>query len=399
MTKKLYHVDQYLTTFAATVLARVEVAGKPGLILDQTAFYPTSGGQPHDLGTLNDTPVLDVIENDASQIIHVLAQPLPESSVEGRIDWARRFDHIQQHTGQHLLSQAFIRICGAETVSFHLSPDVSTIDVNQPGIGEQMVNAVEELANQIIYENRAVMAHVVQKEEVARFPVRKMPVVEDNIRIIEIKDFDFSPCGGTHCAHVGELGMIKIRKWEAYKGGARIQFVCGRRALRDYRQKTVVLKQLTEMFSSGETDLPPNLGKFQEELKTLRREAAALTKQLLEYEALALVNEREQCGGWLVLKKIFAERNPNDLKILAYNVLAHSPDTIVLFGSTTEGKAALVFVRSEGVPADMNRLMKTACAVINGKGGGQPHQAQGGGANAAQLAEALQRANEAILGN
>lgn len=396
MTRKLYHIDQYLTTFSSAVVERIDVEGRPAIILEQTAFYPTSGGQPHDTGTLNNTQVIDVIENENHQIIHLLEKPIEEELVGGCIDWKRRFDHMQQHTGQHLLSQACIKICDAETLSFHLGEEVSTIDVNHSGIGEYEVNAVEELANRIIYENREIVAHFVNKEETHKFPVRKLPTVERNIRIIEIKDFDFSPCGGTHCSHTGEIGMVKVRKWERYKGGTRIQFICGWRALQDYQQKTTVLKHLTEMLSSGEPDLPQNVGKLQEEAKSLRREYATLTKHLLEYEAKALLAERETFGDFSVLLKAFDNRHPKDLRILANKILEHSPSTIVLFGGKAEAKASLIFLRSEGLPFDMNQLMKTACAVINGKGGGQPQQAQGGGTEVEKLEEALQCAKDAI---
>jgi alanyl-tRNA synthetase len=373
------------------------MAGKPAIILEQTAFYPTSGGQPHDTGTLNSVHVIDVIENENRQIIHLLEKPIEENLVGGCIDWKRRFDHMQQHTGQHLLSQACIKVCDAETVSFHLGEDVSTIDVNHSGIGEHEVNAVEELANWIIYENREVVAHFVNKEEAHKFPVRKVPTVEENIRIVEIKDFDYSPCGGTHCSHTGEIGMIKVRRWERYKGGTRIQFVCGWRALQGYQQKTTILKHLTEMLSSGEPDLPQNVGKLQEEAKSLRREYANLTKYLLDYEAKVLLAERETFGDFSVLIKIFENRHPKDLRILANKILEYSPSTIVLFGGKAEGKASLIFLRSEELSVDMNQLMKTACAVINGKGGGQPHQAQGGGTEVEKLAKALQHAKDAIL--
>jgi alanyl-tRNA synthetase len=396
MTRKLYHENQYLQAFSSAVVERVEIDGKPGLILEQTAFYPTSGGQPHDLGTLNHVQIIDVIEDEQNRIIHILEKPIQASSVEGQIDWQRRFDHIQQHSGQHLLSQAFIEICRAETVSFHLGEEASSIDVNQAGLDEPTIHAVETLANQITYENRAVIAHLVTKDEVQRFPVRKPPTVEGQIRIVEIKDFDFSPCGGTHCSRTGELGMIKVRKWENYKGGARIHFVCGWRALQDYQQKTIVLRQLSELLSSGESDLPSNFRKLQEELKTLRRESVNLTKQLLDYEAQAVATECEKHGDFAILQKIFPDRTPKDLKLLASKVLEQSPNTVVLFGGTAEGKASLVFLRSKELMFDMNQIMKTACAVINGRGGGQPDQAQGGGPEVAKLAEALQRAKESL---
>ena len=397
MTRKLYHENSYQQTFSSVVVEPTEFDGKPAIILEQTAFYPTSGGQPHDTGTLNNIAVVDVVEDDRHQLIHILKKPLNEFSVEGMINWKRRFDHMQQHTGQHLLSQVFIKMCDAETVSFHLGEESSTIDVNASGLSAETLASVEDFANQVIHENREVLAHVVTKDELHRFPVRKLPTVEENIRIIEIKDFDYSPCGGTHCARTGEIGMIKIRRLENYKGGTRIHFVCGWRALRDYQQKTDVLRQLSEAMSSGEAELPQNLEKLQEEAKTLRREVNYQTQQLLEFEAQALLSEREQVGEFSLLQKMFQDRNPKDLKVLATKILESSPDTVLLFGGTLEGKASLLFQCSENLPLNMGQLMKNACAVISGRGGGRPQQAQGGGTEVEKLEEALQRARDAIL--
>ncbi len=397
MTRKLYHHNQYQRTFSSVVVEAREIDGKFGVILEQTAFYPTSGGQPHDTGTLNGVPVIDVIEDDQQQIIHLLAQPLRTGSVEGQINWERRFDHIQQHTGQHLLSQAFMQTCNAETVSFHLGEESSTIDLNVPGIEPETLIAVEGLANRIIYENRDVLAHVVTKDELERFPVRKPPTVDENIRILEIKDFDYSPCGGTHCSKTGEIGVIKITKAENYKGGLRIHFLCGARALRDYQQKTIVVKQLSEIMSSGEADLPANVEKLQEDAKNLRREYHHLTQQLLEYEANTLAAERERCGEIWVLTRLFEDRNPKDLKILAAKILEQSPETVVLFGATFEGKATLIFQRSPELSLHIGQLMQTACHIINGRGGGQPQQAQGGGTDTSKLEEALRHAKESLI--
>ncbi len=397
MTQKLFHKDQYLQTFSSVVVEAMEVNGEPGVILEQTAFYPNSGGQPHDTGTLNDIGVVNVIEDEQQQIVHLLEKPMSALRVEGRINWERRFDHIQQHTGQHLLSQAFIQVCDAETISFHLGEESSTIDIHKAGLEAETVKSAESLANQIIYENREIAAHFVSKEEAQRFPVRKLPTVEENIRIIEIKDFDFSPCGGTHCSRSGEIGMAKIKRFENYKGGARIHFVCGWRALRDYQQKAETLRQISEVMSSGESELPQNVGKLQEEAKTLRREQNHLTRQLFEYEAKALLAEREKSGDIYILKKIFENRKPKDMKNLAMKVLEHASNTVILFGGKLEEKASLLFLRSEDICFDMGQLMKTACGVINGRGGGQAHQAQGGGTEVEKLEEALQRARDAVL--
>ncbi len=394
MTRKLYHENPYLHTFSSAVVEGVDIDGKPGVILEQTAFYPTSGGQPCDTGTLNDVAVIEVLEDAEHRIIHLLEKPLEDSQVEGQIHWERRFDHMQQHTGQHLLSQAFIKICDAETISFHLGAESSTIDLNRSGLDAAMVQAAEHFANRHIYENRDVLAHIVNKDELHRLPVRKLPTVEDNIRIIEIKDCDYSPCGGTHCTRTGEIGMIKITRVDHYKSGRRVHFLCGWRALKDYHHKAEILRQLSEMMSSGETDLPQNLQKIQEDAKTLRREQNNVTKQLLEYEARALVADREEYGDIYILKKVFADRNPKDLKILAMKILEQTSNTVILFGGKAEGKASLIFLRTEDLSFNMGQLMKAACAVMNGRGGGQPRQAQGGGAEVEKLEDALKQAVE-----
>ena len=317
MTKKRYHDDAYQTTFSTNVVEQASVDGAPALILEETLFYPTSGGQPHDTGTLNGIPVLDVQETDDHQIVHLVDAPIDQDVVEGRIDWDRRFDYMQQHTGQHLLSQAFMQTCEADTLSFHLGDKSSTIDISTPDMTADHMAETESLANQIVYENRPVLMHLVTQEELRNFRVRKMPKVEQNIRIIEIQDFDFSPCGGTHCAHTGELGLIKIRKWENYKGGTRVHFLCGNRALQDFQQKTELLRQLTDMLTAGETDLPAIISRLQEEAKQLRKELAQNTAQLLEYEARVLLAERITCGAFLVLTKTFQQRSPKDLKLLS----------------------------------------------------------------------------------
>jgi alanyl-tRNA synthetase len=398
MTEKLYHADQYQHAFTSSVLERLEIDGTPALRLAQTAFYPTSGGQPHDTGTLNGVRVIDVRETDEHRILHLLEQPVADDIVEGRVDWACRFDHMQQHTGQHLLSQACITLCQAETISFHLGDDSSTIDVTLPDMSSSQITDIELLANRCIYENRPVRIHWATQDDLTKFPVRKLPTVAENIRIVEISDFDFSPCGGTHCAYTGEIGIIKISKWENYKGGTRLHFLCGSRALRDYQQKTSLLKQLSEQLTAGERDLPQLVDKLYEENKSLRKDVSHVSEQLLRYEAATLVAECEKQGEVCVLSKLFENRSQNDLKALAAAVLEQTSQTIVLFGSRLEGKAALVFSRTKDLSVNMNELMKAACAVIGGRGGGPPHQAQGGGPDVENLAEALQAAT-ALIGS
>ena len=396
MTTKLYFDDQYLQEFSSTVIQKIETGEKPGIILDQTLFYPTSGGQPHDTGTINNIPVLDVIEDERHQIVHLLEEPVTGRSVEGLINWARRFDHMQQHTGQHLLSQAFIKTCDAETISFHMGDESATLDLNQTELSIETIAAVEDLANRIIYENRSVIGRIIGKNELDQYPVRKPPAVDDNIRIVEIKDFDYSPCGGTHCSKTGEIGIVKIKRFENYKGGTRVHFLCGRRALKDYQEKSKIIKQIGEYLSAGETDLYKNIKKSRDELKLLRRDHGNLNRRYLDYEAQALFSERKEIENINIIVKIFEDRNPKELKILAQKVMENFPSTVILFGAKSEGKASLFFLRSEELACDMGKLMQEACAVINGRGGGRPQQAQGGGPAADKLDAALQYAYELI---
>ncbi len=397
MTRKLFHENQYLQNFSSAIVERFEYQGIPAVVLEQTAFYPTSGGQPHDLGTLEGVAVVDVIEDDAGRIIHLLERPIQGHKAHGQIDWRRRFDHIQQHTGQHLLSQVFLRLCDAETTSFHLGADSVSIDVNQAELDADAVEFVEALTNQILYENREVVIHRVEQDELSKFPIRKPPTVEGVIRIVEIKDFDYSPCCGTHCSRTGEIGMIKITKVENYKGGSRVNFLCGSRALKDYQQKGRIVQQLSEAMSSGGTDLPQHLSKLQDELKTLRKDRQQFAQQLLEVEARALLGEREAVGNIFALKKRFDQRPPKELRALASIVAEIAPKTVVLFGDSYDGKASLVFARSNDVTAHVGDLMKQACAILNGRGGGQPHLAEGGGAAVEKLEDALEIAKKQIV--
>jgi len=392
MTIKLYLDDQYLRQFTSAVSHITETGNKPGIVLEKTLFYPSSGGQPHDTGTINGIPVIDVFEDENRRVVHLLAQPVAGAQVKGRINWQRRFDHMQQHTGQHLLSQAFLRAGNAQTRSFHMGDQSATIDLNQAGFSMKTIAAVEDLANQIIYENRPVIARIIGKNELDRYPVRKPPAVDDNIRIVEIKDFDYSPCGGTHCSRTGEIGMVKIRRFENYKGGARIHFLCGQRALKDYQAKSKIIRQIGGYLSAAETDLYNNIKKNRDELKSLQRDYSNLNTRYLHYEAQALFAGRQEINAINIIVKTFEGRHPQELKSLARKVMENFPNTVILFGTRAEGKASLLFMRPEAVAGDMAKLMQDACTVINGRGGGRPQQAQGGGPAADKLETALQGA-------
>jgi alanyl-tRNA synthetase len=289
-----------------------------------------------------------------------------------------------------------MKTCGVQTLSFHMGGESSTLDLDQAGFSIETIGAAEDLANRIIYENRRVKAHIVAKDELAKYPVRKLPTVDDNIRIIEIENFDYSPCGGTHCSRTGEIGIVKIRRIENYKGGTRIHFLCGLRALKDYQGKATVIKKIGDSLSSGESDLYKNVKKIQGELKSLQRAHGSLKKHLIEYQAQALLSEGKTTGDINVIAKVFVDRDPADLKSLAGKILENIQNTVILFGVETGHKASLFFARSEEIDCDMGKLMQDACAVINGRGGGRPQQAQGGGPAPDKLDEAIQCAYERV---
>jgi alanyl-tRNA synthetase len=397
MTKKLYLDNPYRQHCRAEIVEQTQFHSKPAIILDQTVFYPTSGGQPHDTGRISAVEVIDVFEDHKQQIVHLLEKPLKGSTVVCEINWERRFDHMQQHSGQHVLSQALLRTAQADTISFHLGAQSSTIDIDQSGLTPETIFRAEQYANRIIFENRDIIGHMVSKSQINRFPIRKPPTVDNHIRILEIKDFDYSPCGGTHCSQSGQIGILKIRRHENYKGGTRIHFVCGFRALKDYQKKTELLKQLSSALSTAETDLLRNLTKLKKELKTLSGERNDLNKKLLDYEADSLISEGKQQANIRLIKKIFNYRQQKEIKLLARKILEKSPNTVILFGITTRANAQLHFQCTEDFACDMVPLMKTACSIIKGRGGGQPLQAQGGGPAAEKLEEALQGAEDMLF--
>jgi alanyl-tRNA synthetase len=397
MAGKLYLDDAYLKQCFSEVIKRTQIHSKVGVILNQTVFYPTSGGQPHDTGTINGVDVIDVLVDQNQQIVHLLDKPLKSSRVACEINWERRFDHMQQHTGQHILSQALLETKGADTISFHLGEQTSTIDVNQSGLTPAAIFNVERLANRVIFENRDIIGHVVNKSQIHRFPIRKLPTVEDHIRILEIKDFDYSPCGGTHCSKTGEIGILKISRHENYKGGTRLYFVCGFRALQDYQEKSEILTQLSRALSTVEADIPHNITKLKEDLKALTRERDDLNKILLNYEADSLFPEGRKHAGIHLVKKIFNNRHQKEIKLLAKKIVEKSPHTVILFGIKTERDAQLLFQCAEELAFDMVQLMETACSAIDGRGGGRPQLAQGGGPALEKLEEALQTAENMLL--
>ncbi len=401
MTERLYYADAYLRTFQARVIDRVKVNGQPAVVLDRTAFYPEGGGQPSDRGALNRVDVVDVQTREADdEVLHILSAPLAEDEVSGVVDQARRFDLMQQHTGQHILSQSFMHTAEAETVSFHLSPDphagALTIDLNRAALTPQEIDRAEEFANTIVYENRLVSARFVNDEELQALPLRKPPQVDKAIRIVEIQGFDWSACGGTHVAHTGEVGLIKIVKVEKRNAETRIEFRCGQRALLDYRRKHQLISQVASDLTIGFWELDQAIGRLQADAKMARKQLAEAEARLQQYEARELLNSIESRGDFGLITQSWLNHDAPYLKRMA-GLLVAQPRTVALLGATGQS-LALVFARSKDLTIDLAALLKTAATRLGGKGGGSPDFAQAGGpaVSEEQLAETLSWAREQL---
>lgn len=391
MTTKLYYDSPYLATFTAKVVGQTQQAeDRWEVVLDQTAFYPTSGGQPCDLGTLGGKKVLDVFERE-SEVIHVLDGPLTVGGeVEGHIDWDRRFDHMQQHCGQHILSQAFLRVMQAETIGFHLSENSVTIDLDCQDLSWEQATEVEGIANEIVMGSLPITIHYFEDSTDIDLPVRKVSKVAKNVRIVAIDQFDYSPCGGTHPASTGEVGLIKILKWEKHKGHIRVYFACGRRALADYQAKTQIIHGLTHRLSVGMEGFVETIEAWDDELKTLRRELALLTTKLIEYEARELVAAFDE----RVIVKKFAERPVQELRVLLNTVLQLCPAGVVLF-AVERPKPFVLFGAGEDSCVNVAHVLQECGKKYGWRGGGTAKVAQGG-ADAASLDAGLAWAKELV---
>ena len=401
-SKRLYYADSYLKTFTARVIERLEVNGRPAVVLDRTALYPEGGGQPSDRGWLNDVEVVEVIdlEDEAQTVLHVLSAPLRADEVTGRVDWTRRFDCMQQHTGQHILSQAFVQTLGAETVSFHLGElstgGAVTIDLNQTGLSPAQIDEVEDLANRIVFENRPVTARRVTRAELAAIPLRKPPNVDTSIRVVDIEGFDGSACGGTHVARTGEVGPIKIIKLDRRGGATRVEFRCGQRALIDYRRKNELIHRVAADLSVGFGELDQAAARLTAENKALRKQVEEAQARILEFELAEVMSNLRAHDGYAIAVCVWPHRDMAALRRMAKQVIAR-PGTIALLGSGGE-KPVLVFARSGDVSFDMNALLREAAARIDGKGGGSPDFAQAGAPPASdeQVRAALEWAYQQI---
>ncbi|MGE5361817.1 MAG: alanyl-tRNA editing protein [Bacteroidales bacterium] len=377
MTHRLYYTQPTLAEFDASVVGDDTIDGRPAVVLDRTAFYPTSGGQPFDTGLLNDAGVVEVVERDDHSIVHVLTTPIRVgTAVHGVIDWTRRFDHMQQHTGQHILSAAFDRLHGTRTVGFHLGAEVSTLDLSRDLSAEAIASA-EDAANFVVWEDRAVTVRFATVEEASALPLRKEPVREGTLRLIEVADFDLSACGGTHVSRTGEVGAIQVLGWERLRGGVRVEFVCGARALRAFRRYRDTVAGCIRVVSVSMQELPATLERMQADSKDLRKGLKAQQEEMAQYEAIALADRAMQVGERRLVVESLAGRDASALKALATAIASRPGYDAALFSA--DPPLLAVIARAPGAPLDAPTVLRKLVERFGGKGGGRGDVAQGGG--------------------
>jgi alanyl-tRNA synthetase len=392
VTERLYYSDSHLIEFEARVVDVTErVSGWTAIVLNRTAFYPTGGGQPSDTGTLDGMRVVECIDDGERGVLHVVqgTTPARDAIVRGRVDWARRLDHMQQHTGQHILSQAFVTLFNAPTRGFRVLDSSCEIDVDLQEPTSEKIERAVELANNVIWEDRAIAIRNVCSEEASEMSLRKEPSRDGELRLIEIEGFDLTPCGGTHAFRTGEVGMIVVRSWERAKGLTRIDFVAGTRALADYRKANRSARDVAALFSSGRDDIAHLAAQVVEDNKDLHRRVRVLEEIAAEVEAQKLLATAEiTSDGTRLVTHIFDGRDAESLKKLAQALIAN-PGTLTLLASRDKDTARLVFARSSDATGDMNALMREACGSLDGRGGGKPELAQGGGKRVDQLDQVI----------
>lgn len=372
MTNKLYYEDAYIQNFSSAIVKMEE----DYVVLSETAFYPTGGGQPNDTGNLNGIEVIDVEIVDG-EIRHFLGSPLPSGTtfVEGKVNWTRRFDHMQQHTGQHILSAAFDNLFGMKTVSFHLGKETSTIDLDIAAMSEQQLQDVEALANEIILKNLPIETKWVTEDELSQYKLRKATKVKEDIRLVIIPDYDYNACGGTHPKGTGEVSSIKILQTEKQKSNIRVEFICGRRVIHQLHRKHAIITNLVSSLSSPEEKLEEAVHTLLGNNKAYEKQIANLKNSLLHYEANDLIQQPD--GPFIT--SIFQNRSIQELQKLAKIVTTTAIDKTCIFVSENQNQLQIVSFKGSAVDQSMKSLMGHLLPLINGKGGGNDAAAQGGG--------------------
>ena len=382
VTERLYYDQAYLTEFDASVLACEPNGANFDVLLDRSAFYPTSGGQPYDTGELGESRVVDVNVKDGG-VWHTVTAPLAVGErVHGKIDWTRRFDHMQQHAGDHMIAGTLHRIMGGVTIGLHISDDVSTIDVAMPEgvtrISDEDIRRVEQEVNERIQRDVPIRCWFPDEQELNTLPLRKKPTVSEHVRIVAIGDDEMVACGGTHPSSAGQLGLVKIVSVAPARGKMRVAFVAGQRALKDYFKCFDEAHAAAEKISANVDSLSAGVAALQEKLHAAEHELLKLKKEHLLSQVRQMTENAEALPNGAKLIARFVEADAALLKDLV-SKLIETPGVIALLGAVNGEQAAYVFGRSADVDVNMGSLLRDAARPLGGKGGGRPDFAQGGG--------------------
>ncbi len=389
-TKRLYFDDPYQAEFEAKVVQRETHDGRPVLVLDQTCFYPESGGQPSDKGTINGVKVIGVWE-ERERIFHLLEEDVSEQEIKGKIDWPTRFDYMQQHSGQHILSQSFYELLEGETLSFHLGDESSTVEIGVGEIHEEDLEKVEKRANEIVFQDREIKVYFVPEEKIKDIPLRKPPQKKGLIRVVEVAGFDYSACGGTHCRRTGEIGIVKILRSERIRNNLRFDFLCGHRALQDYRLKDRILRQLAGQFTVSEQEVLSSVEKVVSDSKSQKKKLKKMQQKIALYEAQEIINKTKE----KIIKDILVEKTVEEAKFLALSIIRRG-ELVVLYALKREERGHLILAASENLSLDLRELVPLLSPLIKGKGGGSPSLVEMAGEEVENLEPALDKAYEFV---
>ena len=369
-TKKIYHSHDYKKSWTTKIKEITPIGDRYKILLEETAFYPGGGGQPFDLGTINDIALVEVYE-EGDRIFHIVGVK-PNVQVNDEvtcyIDQERRLDLSQQHTGQHLLSAVFFHQINGQTSSFHLGVEYSTIDISKANISDKTIKDIEDLANQYIYENLKIKHEQVSKKELKDLPLRKQPVVENNIKLVEIEGLDYSPCGGTHLSTTGQLGILKIIKTENYKGNTRVYFKCGNRALKDYQNISIIISDLIAKLSAHQEEIIDRIDKELERNKDLSRELNIWKSKSAYWEAKDIISKNKE-----FIADIFHDKTYEEIERIS-NEITKLGNYTILFASIIDKK--IIFSHSEGTKLHCGKIFKENLPNFNGRGGGSNIRAQ-----------------------
>jgi alanyl-tRNA synthetase len=410
LTDRLYYHDSFLREFDASVTSCEQEGARWKVILDKTAFYPTSGGQPHDLGKLGDVNVVEVVDEAVApgsdiekKIVHYTSAAVALGPVHGQIDWARRIDHMQQHTAQHLLSAAFVELFGFHTVSFHLGKEISTIDLETPAVVARHLEEAERRTNEIIFEDRPVIVRFGTAQELSDAGIRKKVERTGILRAIEIDGFDRQPCGGTHLARTGQAGIVLIRKMERRRDASRVEYVAGYRALAAARADFARLSDVAAQLSCGPAEVPAGITKLLIERREQFSAAKRTDQRLAALEAQSLLQSPDAVASLdtiaagfeiRVVAKSLPEATPAYLGFLAAKLVA-AQNVIALLVAPDAGH--VVFAQSKGLQSDMGAILRQCLKRLGGKGGGSKDFAQGSLPNPADAGSLLECGRDLLM--